>query len=375
MTKETIQYYNESQREQVQHEALSALLENKGGIVILPPRFGKSKIAIDFAKQVGAQRVLLIVHGAQQKNAWQEEFKKWNFKGQVGITTYQYIATRLEVQNKVHVDLIILDEVHHISQKTVNILKKLSYNYLIGLTATYPDDMSKRGLLSQLNLRPVYKQDVRDSINLAVSRDFRLYYIPITLAEGEFNKYTDLSLYMRQAKSITEKRKRAIFRANFLYSTNTKKYFVKSLYNELKSTKYRGLTFVNSKPFGRFLDSYNFISSDKSKGVIKDMIRRFNNGNLNRLVLLKVANEGIEFEDVDYILFGSLHASYINFFQRLGRALNSITSTGIATVIVPVSQGTVEIDWLKDIASKLKTKPEKINKEDILDIIKMNKNN
>ena len=358
----------------VQKEAVKALLESKGGTVVLPPRFGKSKIGIDFLKAVKAQRALIVVHGVQQKHKWKEELKRWQYCCYAALTTYQYLSMKSDVQKRLHFDVIILDEAHHITDKTYNILKQLSYDYIIGLTATYPDDLVKRSFLMRLGLQIVYKRDIKESVDKLVNRDFRLYLLPVEPTRDELDKFVRMGDYARRKIDLEEKRLAFVNRARFLYSLNSKIKVVKKLYDMLKKKGYRGLTFVNSKKYGNALDRDRFLHSGRGKLFIENMIENYNLGNLNSLVILQVANEGIEFEDTDYIVFGSLHGSFIKFFQRLGRALNAITNQGIATVIVPVVKHTSEEEWLTKISKRLRVKPQVIKIEDIHEIIEKNKN-
>ena len=67
-------------RDQVQKDAVQALLDNNGGLVNSATGIGKSKILIDFLTQIcnPYDTVLLTVPLSRLINNWKEEFVKWS---------------------------------------------------------------------------------------------------------------------------------------------------------------------------------------------------------------------------------------------------------------------------------------------------------
>ena len=172
-------------REQVQSEALQALINNSGGTCVLSTGTGKSKVAIDYIKHSKSRNILITSPRTNLKENWRKELEKWSFQQMNNIgqfvdknneeyspyiiieniqTMYKWSKERLQL-----FDLIIADEVHTMTtpeygQLLIN-AKELNIT-TIGLTGT-PDDRKKDKFLFYQKYCPIvyrYLDSAKDGI-------------------------------------------------------------------------------------------------------------------------------------------------------------------------------------------------------------------
>lgn len=145
-------------REQVQNEAVNALVENNGrGTLNIDTGVGKCKIAIDFMLlKKDISRVLITSPRTNLKESWTQELKKWlpnwiivdNSHGLLltDLSSGEIIDVYLENVQTVYkwpqsstppkFDLILCDEVHLLVTPEYSNVFNLKSKYLICLTAT-----------------------------------------------------------------------------------------------------------------------------------------------------------------------------------------------------------------------------------------------
>lgn len=143
-------------REQVQQEALSALKEKGSGTVVLDTGTGKSKVGIDYMREIKAKFILITSPRTTLKRNWKSELVKWGIKPVEGnkeglyydeITKINLIIVIENVQTAYKwsdeeiskFDLVIADEVHTMATKEYgNVVKTAVKNNVtvVGLTAT-----------------------------------------------------------------------------------------------------------------------------------------------------------------------------------------------------------------------------------------------
>jgi superfamily II DNA or RNA helicase len=144
-------------REQIQKEALDALIENDGiGTLNIDTGVGKCKIVIDFMLcKKDISRVLITSPRTNLKENWKDEFKKWlpdwiitsndhgisltdPSSGEIMEVYLENVQTAYKWPESNHLkfDLLVGDEVHLFMTPEYSNVFKLKYKYLICLTAT-----------------------------------------------------------------------------------------------------------------------------------------------------------------------------------------------------------------------------------------------
>lgn len=174
-------------REQVQSEALQALINNSGGTCVLSTGTGKSKVAIDYIKYSKSRSILITSPRTNLKENWRKELIKWEFiptvdnkstncfkylgSGEVFSITIENVQTcyKWTKEKLQKYDLIIADEIHTMTtpeygQLLIN-AKELDTT-VIGLTGT-PDDRKRYKALFYQQYCPIvyrYLDSAKDGI-------------------------------------------------------------------------------------------------------------------------------------------------------------------------------------------------------------------
>ena len=174
-------------REEVQKEAVEALIKNNGGTIVLDTGTGKTKVAIDFIMRMEISDILILVPRIVLQETWVLELTKWGIK-KYGIkdyrnNTYYYIDTEGHTQlitikistiqkefktiNRYEDYLIIADEIHSMfSEQYSQFFYKNPFNCFIGLTAT-PEDYKVEKKKVYNDIAPIvytYKKAAEDNI-------------------------------------------------------------------------------------------------------------------------------------------------------------------------------------------------------------------
>lgn len=102
-------------REEVQQQALSALLDNNGGTVVLDTGTGKTKVAIDFILKQERKIILILYPRNNLKQNWINELAKWGIK-RYGDDEVNYYYQ--DEDKRTHLISIIFSTIQGIYQKT-----------------------------------------------------------------------------------------------------------------------------------------------------------------------------------------------------------------------------------------------------------------
>ena len=143
---------------QLINKIMPLILEQKGGIISLPPGRGKTVIALNILSRV-KKKTLVIVHKTFLLNQWEKRINQFLPDAKVGIIQgpnididdkdivigmLQSISLKDDYSDDVFDDFgfIISDEVHHLgAEKFSKVFQKASAPYMIGLSATpFRDD-------------------------------------------------------------------------------------------------------------------------------------------------------------------------------------------------------------------------------------------
>ena len=143
-------------KDEIQKKALSTHAEFDGySTLAMCTGSGKSRCAvlraIEIVKKNPNAKIFLAVPTEKLRDQnWQEEFEKWgaidifnkNLTRACYVSLYKY--TNCEW------DLVLLDEVHHITPACFPFFTSSEIHSILGLTATYPKDKIKKNILDTL---------------------------------------------------------------------------------------------------------------------------------------------------------------------------------------------------------------------------------
>jgi superfamily II DNA or RNA helicase len=324
------------------------------GIIYAAPRVGKIKITINCLNT--KDKILIAYSEVSIKKSWQDDFKKWKFKGKkIKYSTYHSFKKLREP-----CDVLVLDEVHLISDAQMLAIKKYIYilgiKKVIALTGTLADDTRDK-LLQILNLKVLVHYSIEQAILDGVICDYIIDVITTPLST-----INDIEVKWKGGKFITSEKAAFNYISNKIENANNnasmmlrlkRMHMIKASKSKMELTKKvlkqledkRVLVFTGliatSDSLG--IDSYHSKSNNEQ---VKD---DFINGKLNKLAVVKQLATGVTFK--------ALNTAIINFFdsnpESMGQRISRITCLEydnvdkIAHVIIISSTEQVELNWLK----------------------------
>ena len=381
-------------REEARDEILS--IESPNILCELPTSFGKTKVALDLMRKrlsvdKGA-RILIVVPRLVLMDNWREEFVKWGVEDYLPFTEF---VTYVSLPKKAGTwDMIIFDEVHHLSERCRDSINDFDVKYCTLLSATVGRELKKE-LIALFTDLYIYKVSTKQAIQEEILPDPRVYLIPLTLDNTKTNceiiknksQKIELTIpYSQRFQYAKVKNRRIIIKCtqkqyyddmsamiawykNKMFNDVFKNLFlrasgdrlkwlseqksghVKTLLDHLKSQ--RTLTFCNGIPQTEELGKYCINSKNKAS---EENLHKFNEGKVDHITACNMLDEGMNLTNCRVGVYAVLNSSDRMIKQKLGRLLRHPDPI----IIIPYFQGTREEEivetMLTDYNPKLVTK-------------------
>lgn len=369
-------------REEIYTACLQAM--NKSNCLLLESATGtgKSKLSIDVinnlcdSKLKGKHvKVLLLVAKRVHKVTWKEEIEKWGGLKVDTLTAECYESLHKHVHE--HFDIVLCDEFHHIgSDKRLDELMGIRFDYLIGLSATIP---KKLKLYFKYRYHAeVVSCDIVEAIEDEILPEPTVILFPLQLENtrisetielnpkargpimyGEYKDYWKLKRQKVHAiirctqkqkmidldKTIEWYKTKAMsnpaMKQSWLYLCGKRLEFlagcklpwVKLILQHLK--KERTITFCKTIEQCEQLGQYCIHSKN---GEYAEVYEDFNNKRIDHIATVNILNENANLVDCKYGIFCNLTSSEVMMPQRQGRLLRHKEPV----IIVPYYVGTRE---------------------------------
>lgn len=350
----------------VQKEALDALHLNNGGLVAIATGGGKSKIAIDYSLDLKRNKddlkiILVVPTRTLRDTDWKDEFYKWNashlWENSVRKECYAYIS---KIKNE-HFDLVILDEVQHITELNHEFFINNTIDKIVSLSATPPKEKIKRELLFSLGVRVVYEISLDEAVELGLVAPYNLVLIETQLNRtseyietgGKKRKWmtTENRQYEYLSNSISRAKYMGInanimkfkylHRMRFIYNLRSKEVIAKHVLETIIPKEERTLIFAGSIAAAEALCDKRY----HSKSTDEDL-NAFRNEEINRLSAVQALNEGVNIANVDNAFIVQLNSKERNLIQRMGRILRHREGHK-GTIYIMYVKNTVDEKWLE----------------------------
>lgn len=200
-----------------QKEAVDEILKKKKGQMAWATGTGKTTIAWELINQLGCPRTLVVVplltlidqHSEDLRERIKGDFKVGRYSSEghdlerITITTYQSLVPHTEIMEGF--DVIVLDEVHHMTGPTTfealwdSIMEK---EYVLGLSATPPSkDKTEEGDKIRRDLPVLEWLGVKKAETHEYVASQEIHPLPIELTWDEKVKYDDASDLINTAGS------------------------------------------------------------------------------------------------------------------------------------------------------------------------------
>lgn len=364
-------------REKARDEIL--LIESPNILCELPTSFGKTKVALDLMQMrfptieyTIDTKILVVIPRLVLIDNWKDEFKKWGYERYL---RYVEFVTYVSLPKKAGSwDMVIFDEVHHLSARCREALESFTIRNSVMLSATVGRDMKKELKVLFPDLY-VYKVSTKQAIQEEILPDPRVYLIPLTLdnihpnyeiiknksqkAElvipyaQKFNyakvknrriiiRCTQRQYYDDMSAMIAWYKKKMfneVFKNLFLrksgdrlkWLSEQKSSFVRQLLDQLDGQ--RTLTFCNGIPQTEELGKYCINSKNKAS---EENLHKFNEGEVDHITACNMLDEGMNLVNCRVGVYAVLNSSERMIKQKLGRLLRHSDPV----IIIPYFKGT-----------------------------------
>lgn len=355
------------------------LIESPNILCELPTSFGKTKVALDLMQMrfptieyTMDTKILVVIPRLVLIDNWKDEFKKWGYERYL---PYVEFVTYVSLPKKAGSwDMVIFDEVHHLSTRCREALESFTIRSSVMLSATVGRDMKKELKVLFPDLY-VYKVSTKQAIQEEILPDPRVYLIPLTLDNihpnyeiiknksqkvelvipyaQKFNyakvknrriviRCTQRQYYDDMSAMIAWYKKKMfneVFKNLFLrksgdrlkWLSEQKSSFVRQLLDQLDGQ--RTLTFCNGIPQTEELGKYCINSKNKAS---EENLHKFNEGEVDHITACNMLDEGMNLVNCRVGVYAVLNSSERMIKQKLGRLLRHSDPV----IIIPYFKGT-----------------------------------
>ncbi|RLI82049.1 hypothetical protein DRP04_04820 [Archaeoglobales archaeon] len=191
---------------------------NFRGIIEMATATGKTlvglmaiqKLAADMENKNRRGYVLITSHSRAILNQWKQEVidklglmaEYSDYKIPVSCDyvkiEFETIQSLIRLDEIKKVDLLIVDEVHHIAAPEFRkVLQKINYRQFMGLSAS-PDEGERANIFRSMGIQVVFRYGLNEAINDGVLPEFEWYLHPVYISEEEMEEFEKLSDQIRK---------------------------------------------------------------------------------------------------------------------------------------------------------------------------------
>jgi superfamily II DNA or RNA helicase len=339
-------------RDNRQQEFANIFLEHgKFGILNLCPRFGKIYTTINILEKLDKDINILIAYpDLKIKTSWEEDFnaRKYN-NPNITYTTHLSIKKHTEAVY----DLVVLDEIHLLSEAQIEAVKELKCINVLGLTGTL-SSYTEKTLREELGLNVLAEYPIEQAIEEGVIVDYEITVVTTPL--------DDVIKYNYKGKWKTEKKqfdaygwvidqmerqgKATMFlrlaRMRIVQNSVAKLCLTQKLLEKHRDERVLVFCGVTSIADSLGIPVYH------SKAGDKEVFEDFANGEGNHLAVVKIGNTGVTYKPLNRVIINYFDSNGENLAQKINRcmAMEYNTPDKKAHIYIVCSTEEVEKKWL-----------------------------
>ena len=340
-------------RDKRQQEFAQIFLDHgEFGILNLCPRFGKIFTSINILEKLDKDINILIAYpDLKIKAAWEEDFKKRKYKNQ-NITYTTHLSIKKHTAG--FYDLVILDEIHLLSEAQIEAVKELQCVSVLGLTGTL-SSWTEKTLNSELQLSVLARYPIEQAIEEGVITDYEITVVSTALDNTRLNDYKgkhrtekkQFDSYGWVIDQLERQNKPTMFlrlaRMRIIQNSIAKMELTRKLLAKHKDERvlvFCGLT--------KIADELG-IPVYHSKAGEKDTFESFAAGEGNHLAVVKIGNTGVTYKPLNRVIINYFDSNGENLAQKINRcmAMEYNTPDKKAHIYIVSSTEEVEKKWLK----------------------------
>jgi len=329
----------------MQKEALNSLkeahgLDQRAGLVVLPPGSGKTRIGCQDAKEFGARHLLYIAHTYEilevaeselravfgnDEVIWHYDASTLNQLSRINIATIQLLNRNLDIVAPGAFDYLVVDEFHHAAAPSYRrLIERVMPNFLLGLTAT-PFRGDRQNIFELCGGNLIVNFELRSGIEMGILSPYHYYgfFDDIDYSSIRHNGLRYDIRDLEKALTIPERDEAIIKKWTELAEGKATLAFCCSHRHAYRTSQ----CFNNGGiPSAVYLSTTAY--SERQR-----LIRQLRAGDIKILFVVDIMNEGIDIPFLECLLFLRPTESKRIFYQQLGRGLRRYIGKSHVTVI------------------------------------------
>jgi superfamily II DNA or RNA helicase len=342
-------------RDQRQKELAKTWIE-KGemGVIYAAPRFGKIRTTLHILKAYDKNcRLLISYPDSKIKQSWLDDFETLGYDNpNVTFTTH----LSLKKYKDERYDLVVLDEVHTLSEAQIDVCKELfrKNKRILGLSGTL-SKQTRNTLEDELGLFVSCEYPLEKAIEEGVIVDYEItvvktpldnltkqrYGSKVRTEKQQFDSYGYVINQMeREGRSTMFLR---LARMRVIQSSLAKINLTKKIIQKHKDERmliFCGVTKV--------ADSLG-IPSHHSKSSDKHLFQEFAEGKGNHMAVVRIGNSGVTYKPLNRVVINYFDSNSENLAQKIQRctAMEYNNPDKKAKIYILTSNEDVELSWLR----------------------------
>lgn len=320
------------------------------GILYLCPRFGKIRTSLLIIKELKPKNLLVAYPDKNIQDSWLDEFQ---IVGSPDCTITWTTHRSIEKHKKEYFDLIIIDEIHLLSDNQIIHTRGLN-GRILGLTGTM-SSFTERWLKTQLNLDVVSRYSISQAIEENVITDYQINIVYCHLdtkikkktSKGYRSEKMMFDALSYVTNKLTEEKKDSMFlrlkRAALIQRSIGKKNVTKKLIEKFKDE--RILVFCGLTEISDDLGIPSYHNKVKEKTILSD----FAVGKGDKMAVVKLGNTGVTYKPLNKVIINYTDSNSENITQKILRcmAIEYNNPNKKADIWIVCSEEKVEKDWLE----------------------------
>ena len=341
-------------RDKRQQEFADAWIKaGKFGILNLCPRFGKIRTTINILEKIKPKSILIAYPDNKIKDSWKADFEHREYDdSHVTYTTHLSLKKYTEER----FDLVVIDEIHLLSEAQIEAAKELlEHNHqVLGLTGTL-SSWTEDTLSEELDLAVIAEYPIEQAIKEGVIVDYEITVVQVPLdtlvkqnykgkirtEKKQFDAYSWAIDQNERAGKNTMFLRLARMRIiqNSVAKLNKTRQILKK-YPDERILVFCGIT--------KIADSLGIPSYHSKKGE-KDMFEKFAAGEGNHMAVVKIGNTGVTYKPLNKVIINYFDSNAENLAQKINRcmAMEYDNPEKKAQIYIICSDEDVEKKWLK----------------------------
>lgn len=300
------------EKSEFQKSILDSITEKPHGRLLLAPRSGKTKLAIDLIKKFKPKSILWVtVSKKLAEEDIPEEFIKWRAKSYLPKLKTVTWASLNKVEG--HYEMIILDEEQYATVNNTGTLldDKLTFDYITSMTGTPSHEWGKALIYRALDLEVLYKMSISAAVDMGMLADYEINVIRVNMssernleAGGKNRRFmtSERAQYIyvdRQAEDAVSSASKNVSyklmaRMRAIHSSPSKTEVARFLFNNLKGRKLL---------FGPTVKQIESITDRVYHGSSDDRhLKAFSEGLTDSVAMVNKGGTGYTYRAIDHLI-------------------------------------------------------------------------